>query len=166
MTGYRRLILGVLLVGTGVGAVWAEGHQAHDQQPDMQIRGEHVMGFPQDTTTHHFELNQDGGIIEVRTNDINDTQIRDQIRAHFRHIAMMFAAGKFSAPMLVHDRHDVPGTAVMSQLKGQLHWQLQETPRGAKMIVFADTKPALDAVHEFLRFQIADHKTGDCTAIR
>jgi hypothetical protein len=120
------------------------------------------MGFPQDKTTHHFELNQDGGVIEVRTNDINDTQTRDQIRGHFRHIVTMFAAGNFSAPMLVHAR-DVPGTAVMSQLQAQLHWQLQETPRGARIVVIADTKAGLDAVHVFLRFQIADHKTGDCT---
>ena len=54
----------------------------------------------------------------------------------------------------------------MSELKDELHWELHETPRGAKILIVADNKPALDAVHEFLRFQIADHKTGDCTAIR
>jgi hypothetical protein len=48
----------------------------------------------------------------------------------------------------------------------QLHWELQETPRGARLKITADNKPALDAVHQFLRFQIEDHKTGDCTAIR
>ena len=54
----------------------------------------------------------------------------------------------------------------MSQLTDKLHWDLQETPRGAKIVITADNKAALDALHEFLRFQIADHKTGDCTAIR
>lgn len=148
-----------------IGAVCAQEQQGQEQHADMQTHGEHVMGFSQEKTTHHFELNQNGGVIEVRTNDINDTQTRDQIRSHFRHIAAMFAAGNFSAPILVHGR-DVPGATVMSQLQGQLHWQLQETPRGAKIVVTADTKAALDAVHNFLRFQIADHKTGDCTAIR
>lgn len=132
---------------------------------DAMVRGDHVMGFSHEKTTHHFELNQDGGIIEVRANDLADTQTRDQIRGHFHHIVQMFMDGNFNAPMLVHAQ-DVPGTAVMSRLKDQLHWQLQETPRGAKIIVVADNKPALDAVHEFLRFQIADHKTGDCTAVR
>jgi hypothetical protein len=85
---------------------------------------------------------------------------------HFNHIVQMFAAGNFNAPMLVHDRKDVPGTAVMAQQKGELHWDLQQTPRGARIVITADNKPALDAVHDFLRFQIEDHETGDCTAIR
>jgi hypothetical protein len=59
----------------------------------------------------------------------------------------------------------VPGTAVMSRLKDQLHWTLIETPRGARLTVVADNKLALDAVHEFLRFQIKDHQTGDCPMV-
>ena len=153
MRGYQCLLLSIVFVGTSIGAASAGEQQRDDQHADMKTRGEHVMGFSQDKTTHHFELNQDGGVIEVRTNDINDTQTLDQIRGHFRHIVTMFAAGNFSAPMLVHGR-DVPGTVVMSQLQGQLHWQLQEVARGAKIIVSADSKAALDAVHEFLRFQI------------
>ena len=127
--------------------------------------GDHVMGFSHEKTTHHFELHYDGGAIDVRANDVKDTESRDQIRAHFHHIAQMFAAGNFNAPMLVHST-TVPGTETMSRLKDQLHWDLQEMPRGARLVITADNKTALDAVHEFLRFQIEDHKTGDCTAIR
>ena len=54
----------------------------------------------------------------------------------------------------------------MSRLKADIHWEFQEIGRGARINIVADNKEALDAVHEFLRFQIADHKTGDCTAIR
>jgi hypothetical protein len=76
----------------------------------------------------------------------------------------MFADGNFNAPMLVHGVA-VPGTAVMTRLKDQLHWNLAETPRGARISVTADNKEALDAVHEFLRFQIKDHETGDCPMV-
>jgi hypothetical protein len=138
---------------------------AQDRQASVNEHGDHVMGFAHDKTTHHFELHYDGGIIDVRANDAKDAESRDQIRTHFRHIAQMFANGNFNAPMLVHSQN-VPGTAIMTELKGQLHWELQETPRGARMTVTADSKPALDAVHEFLKFQIADHKTGDCTSVR
>jgi hypothetical protein len=131
----------------------------------QQDHGDHVMGFSHDKTTHHFELNRDGGVIDVRASDVKDTQSRDQIRGHFRHIAQMFAAGDFKAPMLVHNTN-VPGTATMTRLKDQLHWELLETPRGARINITADNKPALDAVHEFLRFQIADHNTGDCPMVR
>jgi hypothetical protein len=67
--------------------------------------------------------------------------------------------------MLVHST-TVPGTEPMTRLKDQLHWDLQETPRGARIVITADNKEALAAVHQFLGFQIEDHKTGDCTAIR
>ena len=138
---------------------------AQDHQAMMNEHGDHVMGFSHDKATHHFELNYDGGVIDVRSNDVRDTESRNQIRSHFRHIAQMFAEGNFNAPMLVHGLA-IPGTATMTRLKNELHWNLQQTPRGAKIIVMTDNKEALDAVHEFLRFQIEDHKTGDCPMVR
>jgi hypothetical protein len=137
---------------------------SQDHQAMVNEHGDHVMGFSHEKTTHHFELNYDGGVIDVRVNDVKDIENRDLIRGHFQHIAQMFAAGNFNAPMLVHGVA-VPGTAIMNRLKDQLHWNLQETPRGARITVMADNKEALDAVHEFLRFQIEDHKTGDCPMV-
>jgi len=124
------------------------------------------MGFSHEKTTHHFVLTEDGGSIEVRANDVKDTESRDEIREHFQHIVQMFAAGNFNVPMLVHARKQVPGTAVMAKLKDDLHWDLEQTPRGARIVITADNQPALAAVHEFLRFQIADHQTGDCPMVR
>src|ERR1700733_6655644 len=135
-----------------------------DHQTMVNEHGDHVMGFSHEKTTHHFELNYDGGVIDVRSNDVRGTESRSQIRSHFPHIAQMFAEGNFNAPMLVHGVA-VPGTATMTRLKSQLHWNLQKTPRGAKIIVTADNKEGLDALHEFLRFQIEDHKTGDCPMV-
>lgn len=163
--GYFLLLLTTLSLGIPTGQLLSQTAPGHDQHAGMNERADHMMGFSHEKTTHHFELTQDGGLIEVRANDLSDTESRDQIRGHFHHIVQMFAAGNFNVPMLVHAQ-DVPGTAVMSQRKDELHWNLVETPRGAKILITADTKAAIDAVHEFLRFQIADHKTGDCTAVR
>ena len=137
---------------------------SQDHHQMVNEHGDQVMGFSHEKTTHHFELSYEGGAIDVRANDVKDAQSRDEIRSHFRHIAQMFTDGNFAAPMLVHSTN-VPGTAIMSKLKGDLHWTLAETPRGARLTVVADNKPALDAVHEFLRFQIEDHQTGDCPMI-
>jgi len=138
---------------------------AQDHQTQVNEHGDHVMGFSHEKTTHHFELHYDGGIIDVRADDVKDTESRDQIRSHFHHIAQMFATGNFNAPMLVHGTN-VPGTAEMTKLKDQLHWDLEETPRGAQIRITADNKQALAAVHQFLRFQIEDHQTGDCPMVR
>lgn len=150
----------ILLLAAG--AAFAQ----HDHDSALNRRGDHEMGFSHEKTTHHFELNRDGGVIEVRADDVKDSESRDQIRGHFHHIVAMFEAGNFNVPMLVHNRKDVPGTATMTRLKDELHWEMEETTRGARIVITADNQPALEAVHRFLRFQIADHKTGDCTAVR
>ena len=142
-----------------------QDHQTQDHHNAVNEHGDKVMGFSHEKTTHHFVLTQEGGLIEARVNDFKDAASLGEIRDHFQHIVRMFADGNFNAPMLVHSQ-DVPGTAVMTRLKTELHWELQEIPRGARITITADNKDALDAVHEFLRFQIADHQTGDCTAIR
>jgi hypothetical protein len=141
----------------------ATGQQDHKASVDEH--GDKVMGFSHEKTTHHFVLTADGGLIEARANDIKDTASLDQIRGHFQHIVRMFADGNFNAPMLVHSQN-VPGTATMTRLKAGLHWSLQDLPRGARITITADNQEALEAVHDFLRFQIADHGTGDCTAVR
>jgi hypothetical protein len=70
------------------------------QDQKMNERGDHVMGFDHTKTTHHFRLLADGGSIEVEANSPKDTESRDQIRMHLGHIAKMFTAGTFKAPML------------------------------------------------------------------
>ncbi|MGD0301299.1 MAG: hypothetical protein ABSE86_29835 [Bryobacteraceae bacterium] len=155
----KTLLLCTLLTAS-IPAFAQEDHHAM-----VNAHGDHVMGFSHEKTTHHFELSYEGGAIDVCANDVKDTESRDQIRGHFHHIVQMFAAGNFKVPMLVHSV-DVPGTATMTRLKDQLHWELVETPRGARINIVADNKEALDAVHEFLRFQIEDHQTGDCPMVR
>src|ERR1700730_18461679 len=102
---------------------------AQDHQAMVNEHGDHEMGFSHEKTTHHFELNYDGGVIDVRANDLTDTTSQDEIRSHFKHITQMFSAGNFNVPMLVHSTK-VPGTETMTRLKDQLHWTLSETARG------------------------------------
>ena len=131
--------------------------QTHAQ---MNHRGAQVMGFDQDKTTHHFLLFEDGGAIDVSVKDAADAKNRDAIRSHLPHIAMKFAQGDFEAPMLVHATK-VPGTDAMAALKAKIAWTYVETPAGGRVDIVTTDRAALTAVHEFLRFQIADHKTGD-----
>jgi hypothetical protein len=120
-----------------------------------------AMGFDQDKTTHHFLLFTDGGAIDISVKDAGDRANLDAIRGHLPHITQMFGDGNFSAPMLVHDRTDVPGTSKMAQLKDRIRFRYAETPRGGRVDIVTSDADALAALHEFLRFQITDHKTGD-----
>jgi hypothetical protein len=134
------------------------------QDHDMTARGEMVMGFDQIKTSHHFHLYTDGGSIEVTVNDANDSANRDAIRAHLPHIAEMFGAGNFDAPMEVHAQH-VPGTAKLAALKSRVSYKYVVLPNGGRVDIVTKDAAAVTAVHDFLKFQISDHKTGDSIVI-
>ncbi len=127
-------------------------------------RGDHVMGFDHAKTTHHFRLTPSGGEIEAEVNDPSDSGSRDMIRMHLTHIAKMFSEGDFEAPMLIHEKVP-PGVPVMKELKAAIRYEFQPTERGGSVVLSTKNARALEAVHEFLRFQIEDHKTGDSLKI-
>jgi len=132
---------------------------------DIHHRGAMVMGFDQEKTSHHFYLYGDGGAIVVSVKDAANTQDRDAIRAHLRHIASMFGDGDFKAPMLVHNLEEVPGTAILAALKDRITYKYSEVPGGGRVEIVTTDGDAVRAVHEFLEFQIHDHATGDPIAV-
>ena len=138
---------------------------AQEHHNPVDQRGDHVMGFSHEKTTHHFRLYRDGGAIEVTANDAGDTASRDQIRMHLGHIAKMFASGDFNAPMLIHDRIP-PGVPVLQRLKEEVQYRFEQTDRGGLVRITSKNAEALKALHEFLRFQITDHRTGDSSVVQ
>ena len=118
---------------------------------------EHVMGFSQSASKHTFRLLADGGAIEVRSADAATLKA---IRAHLQMIAKEFAAGDFAKPLAVHD--EMPdGAAAMKELRGEIRYAYSEIESGGRVRITTNNSRALEAVHQFLRFQIREHKTGD-----
>lgn len=142
-----------------------DSQMTRKQMDEMNMRGDKHMGFDHLKTTHHFLLANDGGAIQVEANDAKDTASRDQIRGHLRHITMMFSEGNFEVPMLIHEKTP-PGTEVMQKLKEEISYEYKETARGALIQISTGDKQALEAIHEFLKFQIKEHMTGDPMEVR
>ena len=136
----------------------ADHHNQHHNQVDR--RGDRAMGFDHTKTTHRFRLKADGGIIEVFAQDPQDLDSRDKIRRHLAHIARRFAAGDFALPAFIHGQNP-PGVPAMVRLKDEIKYEFKETERGGRVHVSTVNGDALAALHEFLRFQIRDHRTGD-----
>ena len=131
-----------------------------DEHSKMNERGEKGMGFSQSATTHHFLLKPNGGVIQVEVNDAGDATNRDNIRMHLKHIAQAFSNGDFEIPMFVHDTVP-PGVPEMKRLREKIRYSFEETANGARVVIATTDKDTLAAVHQFLRFQIEEHKTGD-----
>jgi hypothetical protein len=134
------------------------GHDAH--HATVRLHGDQAMGFSHDKTTHHFHLLATGGVIQVTANDKADKASIEAIRSHLTHIAAMFADGDFSTPMFVHDSVP-PGVTTMKILKDRIRFAYESIDSGARVRIVSADPVALAAIHDFLRFQITDHQTGD-----
>jgi len=121
---------------------------------------QHVMGFSAESTKHTFRLFDDGGAIEIRALDEKDSSTIAMIRHHLQLISKRFADGDFQDPHAVHDR--LPdGAATMSAMRSYIDYRNSEIPSGGRVRIRTTDPKALEAVHQFLRFQIREHKTGD-----
>lgn len=127
---------------------------------DTKDRGARAMGFDQDRTTHNFVKHEDGGAIEVTVNDPKDAVNLAAIRKHLRQVAKDFAQGDFRSPLATHA--ELPaGAAAMQAAKDKITYRYEELPGGARVRIATADPDARRAVHEFLGYQVREHRTGD-----
>ena len=170
MTMKKTLVfaLGVTLLALSANAgdpTSCPHHAAHmkaKHEHGVDTRGDSAMGFSHLSSTHHFRLRADGGAIEVTANAADDVSSIAAIRRHLRHIATAFSQGDFTLPGVIHDRVP-PGVATMKERRSSIRYTFVEGERGGAVRVSTEDEAARRAVHEFLRFQIEDHRTGDPT---
>ena len=162
---YLGLLLAVmLLAGLAAGTQQPDQHHNHqhnDQRMDgVNKRGDQAMGFSHEKTTHHFRLTRDGGSIEVTANERDDVASQEHIRAHLQQITKLFKEGDFSKPMFIHGE-EPPGVPAMKRLRSDVSYTFETIDRGARVRIVSANAEAIQAIHEFLRYQIKDHQTGD-----
>jgi len=148
-----RLLVILLVFSLTLAAQQADPHHA-----GVDSRGDVAMGFDHSMTTHHFILRSYGGDIDVSANDTKDTESRDRIRHHLSMIQKKFSAGDFTDPMFIHGRVP-PGVPVMKA--GHVSYEYADTLKGARIKIASADEKTVAAIHDFLKFQIEDHQTGD-----
>lgn len=151
-----KAVLSVVVLVAAIQAQQPNNQTTEQEHAAMMKRGDAGMGFSQDKTTHHFILRKDGGVIQVSANDANDDASKDHIRMHLSHVAKMFSI----IPMFIHDTTP-PGVPMMERLHNGIHYEYQPTGAGGQILIETSNKAAVKAVHNFLRFQITEHHTGD-----
>jgi hypothetical protein len=155
MIGYA-MMTALLMLGPATAALSQHdaGHHA------MQQRGRQAMGFDQDRSEHHFRIQKTGGAIEVTAKDPGDVTLAKEIRSHLRHIRSAFSEGDFALPMFIHGKPP-PGVDVLKARRDHLAVRYEDTPGGGRVDMRTTDPDTLAALHEFLRFQILEHRTGD-----
>jgi hypothetical protein len=101
--------------------------------------------------------------IEVQANNPADSANRDAIRTHLKAIADEFASGDFSKPFMTHGENP-PGIETMRRLKATIRFTFEEVEAGGRVRIRTTDSDALKAIHDFLRYQIKEHATGDSIA--
>jgi hypothetical protein len=159
--------LAALLICVGYIPASAQQTSSTDSEHFRSVdkRGDTAMGFSHEMTSHHFLLFKDGGAVEVEADNPNDAASKEAIRDHLTKIAGMFSEGDFQLPMLIHATVP-PGVDTMQRLKNEITYTAEITEKGARVRIRTGNSQALEAIHEFLRFQITDHRTQDSIEVQ
>jgi hypothetical protein len=126
----------------------------------MKQHGQTAMGFDQDKATHHFTLTTNGGTIQVTVVDPADQVTHDEIQTHLREIAAAFGRGDFEKPLLTHGEVP-PGVSEMQRHKDEITYTYEGLEKGGVVRIATSNAEALNAIHDFLQYQIREHITGD-----
>jgi hypothetical protein len=117
-----------------------------------------TFGMSHDATRHSFRLFADGGAIELRANAADDTASIEAIRKHLQEVAAQFGKNDFATPAFVHG-HAPDGVAEMKRLHDAIDYRYEEVAAGGRIRITTKSPAALAAVHDFLRFQVTEHRT-------
>ena len=143
-------------------------HEEHlkqmEKDAELKKRGAAAMGFDQDKTIHHFRLAPDGGSIEVTANDPADAPTLAAVRAHLKEIAGDFSKGHFDKPFATHGEVP-PGVPTLKARRDKVTYRYEDLAAGGRVVIATPDARALSAAHEFLRYQIREHATGDPTTV-
>jgi hypothetical protein len=137
-------------------------HDPHHH--DLDRRGQLAMGFDQDKAAHHFRLAADGGAIEITATTPDDGATVEAIRSHLQEIEKLFASGDFTKPEFIHGEMP-PGAKEMIERREDIQYRFERLPAGGRLTMRAADGNLRRALHEYLRYQIREHRTGDPTTI-
>lgn len=132
--------------------------QADSAFKAMDQRHGELVGQDPMVLEHQFVAQPDGGDIILERQIHEDVGI-NQIRAHLLLISRSFARGDFSLPGFVHEK-PAAGTVVMAQRADRITYTVEDLPHGGVVHMRTSDPEVLKAIHSFIAFQIAEHRTA------
>jgi hypothetical protein len=127
------------------------------RQAEVSERGQDVMPFSLNATTHIFINNPAGGIQQVVAKNPNDATQVSFIREHLQEIRDQFLKGNFSAPSQIHSQN-MPGLATLeAATAGQLIIDYKNIEGGAQLTYTSANADLILALHQWFDAQVSDH---------
>jgi hypothetical protein len=127
-----------------------------DRQAEVAERGQEVMPFDLDATTHTFTDTDTGGVQSVTADDPDDDRQIELIRGHLRKEKERFSRGDFDDPAAIHGE-DMPGVAELADGYDRITVTYVERPDGAALVYTTNDPELVEAVHAWFERQVMDH---------
>ncbi len=137
------------------GVVACGGGQHQARQQEVAERGETVMPFDLERTTHIFEKTEFGGVQQVLSDDDDAEQIA-LIQSHLEEEFEKFKQGDFSDPAKIHG-HDMPGLEVLRTDYAAIELAFRELESGAEITYTTGDETLITAIHIWFDAQLMDH---------
>ena len=139
-------------------AAWSQSPALTDN--DLDARFSKALGTDADKIVQHYYLMKNGGVIEFTVKDPTDNASIAVIQKYLEAQRDLFEKGKTDADADVHGK--VPdGLPRLKKLRNEITFFAVKSEHGAVLRMFTVNEQAREAIQEFMKFEINEHKTGD-----
>ncbi|MGW2051906.1 aspartate carbamoyltransferase [Streptomyces sp. NPDC001858] len=147
--GVGAALTAVLLIGS-------PQQDGDDRQETVAERGQSVMPFDLEATTHRFTPTKTGGVQDVVADQPDDAKQIGLIRTHLQQEAKAFSQGDFGDPAQIHG-DSMPGLKGLQEGYEHIEVHYRERPEGAALTYTTDEPALVDALHDWFKAQLSDH---------
>jgi hypothetical protein len=128
--------------------------------PELNSKFSKVLGTDIEKIDQHYYLVKNGGVIELAAKDPNDTATIKAIQKYLDTQKELFEKGKNDSEAEVHGK--VPdGAPAIKKFRNEITFYTSKTENGGVLRMFTVNEQARQAVYEFIKFEIGEHRTGD-----
>lgn len=150
------VIFFVVLVVASIG--WTQAPAPTEN--DLNSRFSKVLGTDVDKIVQHYYLVKNGGVIEFTAKDPADNATISTVQKYLEAQKGLFEKGKTEADSDLYGK--VPdGLLALKKLRNDITFFAVNTDNGAALRMFSVNEQARQAIQDFMKFQINEHKTGD-----
>ncbi len=127
---------------------------------ELNSRFSKALGVDANKIVQHYYLVKNGGVIEFAAKDSSDNAAISAVQKYFETQKDLFEKGRNDADADVHGK--IPdGMLILKKLRNEITFFAVKNEDGGALRMFSTNDQARQAIQDFLKFQINEHKTGD-----
>jgi hypothetical protein len=148
----------VILVFVVSSLAWSQTPATADSE--INARFSKSLGTDANRIFQHYYLVKAGGVIELTAKDPADKSSVAAVQKYLETQKDLFEKGKNEGDAEVHGKV-ADGVPVLKKLRNEITFFTVKSEEGAVLRMFSTNEQARQAIQDFIKFQINEHKTGD-----